>query len=65
SRPRPWQGRALPTELFPQNTLFLLCRTNENLHRYGERIIRKIARQASPLTQNFYFFVRLLINSTL
>ena len=26
SRPRPWQGRALPTELFPQN---LCCRNDE------------------------------------
>ncbi|WP_368919874.1 hypothetical protein, partial [Providencia vermicola] len=59
---RPWQGRALPTELFPQNCIFLLYRTDKNLHRYGERIIREIARQASPLSQIFHFFVRLLIN---
>ncbi|MDT2015410.1 hypothetical protein, partial [Providencia stuartii] len=57
-----WQGRALPTELFPQNTFFLLYRTHENLHRYGERIIREIARQASPLAQFFHFFICLLIN---
>ncbi len=25
SRPRPWQGRALPTELFPRGTRILLC----------------------------------------
>ena len=25
SRPRPWQGRALPTELFPHNLRILVC----------------------------------------
>jgi hypothetical protein len=25
SRPRPWQGRALPTELFPQQVLLTIC----------------------------------------
>ena len=35
-RPRPWQGRALPTELFPQNSFFnkkyieyLICEEEE------------------------------------
>ena len=52
SRPRPWQGRALPTELFPlwvrfsgTESVFTSLRI---LHRYGVRIIREIRFAASP-----------------
>ena len=45
SRPQPWQGCALPTELFPRLSY---TRTNEILHRYGKRIIREKCLTASP-----------------
>ncbi len=46
SRPRPWQGRALPTELFPPGVS--MVERYEILHRYGVRIIREILFVASP-----------------
>ncbi|CBJ83245.1 hypothetical protein XBJ1_4133 [Xenorhabdus bovienii SS-2004] len=33
-----------------------VCRTVEILHRYGERIIRKIIALTSPQTQKIAFF---------
>ncbi len=52
SRPRPWQGRALPTELFPLWVIISgtesVCACLQILHRYGVRIIREIRFAASP-----------------
>ncbi|WP_312538397.1 hypothetical protein, partial [Pluralibacter gergoviae] len=45
SRPRPWQGRALPTELFPQLNLLA---TKKFSRRYGRRIIREFETSATP-----------------
>ena len=60
SRPRPWQGRALPTELFPQ--LFKERSRGTGMQRYGKNLNLQIffaffggatrAVLALPLTEN-------------
>ena len=46
SRPRPWQGRALPTELFPH--LFLVKRRRLELPRHNCHYPLKVARLPIP-----------------
>ncbi|MCK8543903.1 hypothetical protein LNQ36_16230, partial [Yersinia ruckeri] len=65
SRPRPWQGRALPTELFPLYILNPSSPVSEILHRYGVRIIREIRFAASPWPQKIHFLIQVLIKSAM
>ena len=54
SRPRPWQGRALPTELFPRfGFATAKVRTFFNLPKFFEEIFKKI----SPRRQTNYITV--------
>ena len=61
SRPRPWQGRALPTELFPHYLLerrkvsFLYLRPESNRHaRNGHRILSPARLPIPPLRHLYY-----------
>ena len=54
SRPRPWQGRALPTELFPRFGFAIAkVRTFFNLPKFFEEIFKKF----SPRRQTNYITV--------
>ena len=51
SRPRPWQGRALPTELFPRfGFATAKVRTFFNLPKFFEEIFQKISHPAAKPT---------------
>ena len=63
SRPRPWQGRALPTELFPHYLLerrkvsFLYLRPESNRHaRNGHRILSPARLPIPPLRHLSYLY---------
>ena len=53
SRPRPWQGRALPTELFPQTCYPQHCFgiTKVVLFSFPANFFRKISRKISKLSK--------------
>ena len=42
-RPRPWQGRALPTELFPQNVFIYVLKMRFELTRRNRHYPLKVA----------------------
>lgn len=50
-RPRPWQGRALPTELPPHHYYAILCFTNRSTKRYRYNLDWSEQRELNPCSR--------------